>query len=62
MKDTAKKMQNLGCLLTCLLTLPILGLLFWGVAGGIIGLIVGVVLAVGSIGAEKEKRKKEEGK
>ena len=54
-----KKMHNLGCLLTCLLTLPILGFLFFGATGGLIGIVVGVVLAVGSVGAEIQKQEEE---
>jgi predicted benzoate:H+ symporter BenE len=53
-----KKMQSLGRLLTFLLTLPILGFLFFGVTGGVIGLVVGGLLAVGSIGAEMQKKDK----
>lgn len=39
-----EKMQTWGCMLTCLLTLPILGTLFLGVPGLIGGIALGVLL------------------
>jgi hypothetical protein len=39
-----EKMQAWGCMLTCLLTLPILGTLFLGVPGLIGGIALGVLL------------------
>ncbi len=53
MEGCGKKMEQLGCLLTGLVTLPILGVLFLGTPGLIIGIIAGVVIAAGAI-AKKE--------
>ena len=39
-----EKMQAWGCMLTCLLTLPILGVMFLGVPGLIGGIYLGVLL------------------
>ena len=39
-----EKMQAWGCMLTCLLTLPILGVMFLGVPGLIGGIALGVLL------------------
>ena len=42
-----KKMQNIGCALTLLLTLPIAGLFIFGPVGGIIGGVIGLLIFAG---------------
>jgi hypothetical protein len=41
-------MQNIGCLLTGIITIPIIGRVFLGVPGFIIGIIVGGLIAYGA--------------
>lgn len=43
-KDAQDKFVAWGCMLTCLLTLPILGVMFLGVPGLIGGIFLGVLL------------------
>ncbi len=42
-----KKIQQVGCALTLLITLPVVGVLFAGPIGGIIGGAIGLLLFVG---------------
>ncbi|MFO8059481.1 MAG: hypothetical protein R6U70_02320 [Bacillota bacterium] len=45
LQKTSRKMQQLGCLLTALITVPVLGTLFLGIPGLIMGIIIaGIVL------------------
>lgn len=47
-EEAGKKMQNIGCLLTGIITIPIIGLIFLGVPGLIIGIVVGGLIAYGA--------------
>jgi len=50
-----KKMQSIGCALTLLITLPVIGTLVGGVVGGIIGGAIGLLLFVGMfVGGKKQ--------
>jgi len=51
-------MEKIGCLLTALITLPILGVIFFGPAGLIVGIIIGGVIAIGAIGSTISTEKK----
>ncbi len=51
MKKTGEKMQAMGCLLTLVLTIPIVLLLFFGP----VGLGVGVLIAVVGLAIRKRK-------
>ncbi len=53
LEGCGKKMEQLGCLLTGLITLPVLGVLFLGIPGLIIGIIVGIMIAAGAITKEE---------
>lgn len=43
-------MQRIGCALTLLVTLPILGLIFFGIIGAVVGLVIGLLLLGGMAG------------
>ncbi|MGB4682029.1 MAG: hypothetical protein GX890_07480 [Firmicutes bacterium] len=47
LERAGSKMQQLGCALTLLITLPVGGLLIFGPVGGIIGGVIGVLVFVG---------------
>lgn len=53
--DVGKKMQSLGCALTLLLTLPIIGLLFFGMLGLVVGLAIGALVAWGMFVAKPDE-------
>ncbi len=59
-KETGKKIQSLGCTLTFLLTLPIVGLFTLGIGGLIIGLVLGIIIFIGMQQGEKKAAKKRE--
>ena len=52
--ETAEKMQKIGKALTFGLTVPILGLLFFGIIGLAVGVIVGGAIALGIITQTEE--------
>ena len=45
MQETGKKVQSVGCLMTGLITIPIIGVVAWGIPGLIIGLTIGGLIA-----------------
>ncbi len=49
MPNIGKKMERLGCMLTGLITLPIIGVLVFGPVGLVVGLIIGVIIAAGAM-------------
>lgn len=49
MEELGQRMQRLGCALTLLLTLPILGLLFFGILGLVVGGAIGLLFGVGML-------------
>jgi hypothetical protein len=49
--DTGQRISKLGVGLTLALTVPILGLLLFGVVGLIVGVLIGLLFGVGTIGA-----------
>lgn len=53
MQETGKKMKGLGCLLTILITVPIILTLFLGPIGLVLG---GIIFVVGLVGAFKSKK------
>lgn len=53
-RDVGKKTQQIGCALTLLITLPILGFAFFSWIGGIIGGLIGVVLFAAMFVKEKK--------
>ena len=59
MQGVGKSMQRMGCLLTGLITLPILGVIFAGPIGLVIGLAIGVLIFAGTIAQAKKEREKE---
>lgn len=44
MKQTGKNMQRIGCMLTGLITIPIIGLIMAGPVGLVIGALIGGVI------------------
>ncbi len=56
MEETGKKMQRVGCMLTGLITLPIIGVLIGGPIGLVIGLIIGVLIFVGALSQGKRDK------
>ncbi len=40
-EETGKKIQRMGCILTALITLPVIGVLLAGPVGLVIGLLIG---------------------
>lgn len=58
MEETGKKIQRMGCLLTGLITLPIIGSIAGGPAGLVIGLLIGGLIAWASIKGGKDKASK----
>ena len=56
LEQAGKRMQTLGCGLTLLLTVPILGLAFFGMLGLIIGGLIGLLLGVGLVAQAFEKQ------
>ena len=53
LQRTGDAMSRIGCLLTCLITLPIVGVLVFGVWGLVVGLILGAILLAGGIVGKK---------
>ena len=51
-ETAGKKMQSIGCAMTLLITLPVVGLLIGGVVGGVIGGVIGLLLFVGMLVAK----------
>ena len=39
-----KKLEKMGCLLTAVITVPLVGFAFFGIVGGIIGIIIAAVV------------------
>ncbi|MCK9326101.1 MAG: HIRAN domain-containing protein [Bacteroidales bacterium] len=58
MEETGKKMQRVGCMLTGLITLPIIGVLIGGPIGLVIGFIIGILMFIGAL--SQGKREKQE--
>lgn len=50
MSEGGERMQKLGCGLTLALTVPILGLVFFGLLGLIVGAMIGLLFGIGLIG------------
>jgi hypothetical protein len=48
-EKTGKKIQRAGCMLTGLITLPIIGVLVGGPIGLVVGLIIGILIFIGAI-------------
>ena len=59
LSEGGERMQRLGCALTLAVTLPVIGLVFFGTPGLIVGLIIGLLFGVGLIG-EALSRKADE--
>jgi hypothetical protein len=55
MDAIGKNMQQVGWTLTLLVTLPIVGLIFFGIVGLIVGGLVGLLLAVGMVAQATKK-------
>jgi len=53
--ETGKKLQNIGCFLTLILTVPIVLTFILGVPGLIIGSIIALIAILGAL-AKKEKK------
>lgn len=49
-----EKAQRVGWALTALVTLPVLGLIFFGAGGAIVGLVIGALLVGGMAGSKAE--------
>ncbi len=60
LRAAGEKMQRLGCMLTVLLTVPILLTLFLGIPGLIIGGLVFVLGLAGFLGSGKKKAEEKE--
>lgn len=43
-RDVGKKTQQIGCALTLLITLPVLGFAFFSWIGGIVGGVIGILI------------------
>ncbi len=54
-QDTGKKIQGVGCLLSAVITLPILGLVLLGPVGLVLGSVVGGLIVAGMVKQAKEK-------
>ena len=59
-EEIGKKIQNLGCLLTSIFTIPLIGALLFGIVGLIVGAIIGMVIIAGMIGNTKSKEENNE--
>ena len=59
MQDAGKNVQRMGCLLTALITLPIIGLIAFSIPGLIIGALIGGVIFWAVQKQAKEKEGKE---
>lgn len=57
LEQTGQRLQQVGCALTLLVTLPILGLAFFGVLGLIVGLAIGLLFGVGMLAGKSDKSK-----
>ncbi len=44
LEEIGKNMQRIGCLLTGLVTIPIIGLIFFGIKGLIVGIVIGCLI------------------
>jgi len=55
MDELGQRMQKMGCALTLLLTLPIAGLVFFGIVGLVVGGAIGLLFGVGMLMPEKPK-------
>lgn len=55
MQEAGSKMQKVGCALTLLITLPIVGFFAFGVLGAIVGGVIGLIVFAGIFGKEKPK-------
>ncbi len=60
MQETGSKIQKVGCALTLLITLPIVGFFAFGVPGAIVGVLIGLIVFAGIFGNGKDKPKEEE--
>jgi len=58
LEETGKKLQNIGCILTLMFTVPIVLTIFLGIPGLIIGIIIAIICIAGIL-SKKEKTKKE---
>jgi len=59
LEETGKKLQNIGCLLTLMFTVPIVLTIFLGIPGLIVGIIIAII-GIAGILSKKEKTKKED--
>ncbi len=55
MKETGKKVQAMGCLLSAVITIPIIGLVVGGPFGLIVGLLLGGMIVMGMVKQAKDK-------
>jgi len=53
-EKAGKKMQQMGCTMTLLITLPIVGFAALGIGGLIIGLVLGVIIFAGMQSKDKK--------
>lgn len=56
MKKTGKKMEKLGCLLTLVITIPIILTVIMGPWGTAIGVIIAILAVVGAVKGNKENK------
>ena len=54
--DAGKRIQTLGCGLTLVLTVPILGLIFFGLFGLVVGAGIALLFGVGMVKQAFEKK------
>ena len=55
MREVGKKMQKMGCAMTFMITLPILGAAFIGLPGLLIGLVIAGIGMVGIWSGDDKK-------
>ena len=55
MDELGQRIQRMGCALTLLLTLPIAGLVFFGIVGLVVGGAIGLLFGYGMLKAEEPK-------
>jgi len=53
LKQTGEKMQQIGCILTLLFTVPIILLIFLGVPGLIVGILIAIIGIIGILSKKK---------
>jgi len=58
LKQVGKKIEQLGCILTLIFTVPIVLLLFLGAPGLIIGIIIAIIGVAGVLSKKKKNAEK----